>query len=109
MATEVTNTKVAAFDVTIQNRNNDADVTSRTVSFDLPYNSEVGISDLATIASTYFTVAGMSNVFQPTSWRDYKGLDDVYIMKGVTPILTEKTESKGDYIEVPASVEKKIP
>lgn len=99
MAVKIENTKTASFEITLQNNNDEYDVTKRTVSFDLPPTSTITSDNMATIASTYFAVAGMSNVFQPTSWRDNKGLDDVYILKGVTPILTEKTVTEGELVE----------
>lgn len=106
MAYTIKSSKTASFEITLQNKNDDTDVTKRTISFDLPSDSTIGAQQVSTIASTYFAVAGMSNVFQPTSWRDYKGLDDVYIFKGVTPSITEKTVTEGEYIEPPSTQKK---
>lgn len=105
MASVVKTTRVAGFELTLQNKDNADDMPKRTISIDVP--STVDISQVATVASTYFAVAGMSNVFQPTGWRDEKGEFETYILKGVTPILTEKTVTTGDII-VPPSIQKKI-
>lgn len=100
MAKTITTT-TAGFELTLVNTQNDTDVTKRTVSFDLPSNTTITSSDqLITIASTYFAVAGMSNVFQPTGWRDYEGAVDVYSLQAITPVFTEKTVSTSDEITV---------
>lgn len=100
MATKVVTTNTASFELTLVNSQDDTDVTKRTVSFELPNNTTITASDLSTIASTYFAVAGMSNVFQPTGWRDYEGAVDVYTLQAVTPIFTEKTVSEAEQITV---------
>ena len=103
MADKAKTTKTAGFEILLQNTNNVEDTTTRTVSFDLPYDSTIGADNLATIASTYFAVAGMSNVFQPAGWRDYEGAQDVFKMVSVTPILTEKTVTTGEAIFPPSA------
>lgn len=102
MAFKTDETKVAGFELTLVNNSDPTDVQKRTINFDLPYNTTTQPSDIATIASTYFAVAGMSNVFQPNGWRDFQGNFDVYIMQSVKPIWTEKTVVKGDEILPPA-------
>lgn len=101
MAFKTDSTKVAGFELTLVNNADPNDIVKRTINFDLPTNSAVQPEDVATIASAYFAVAGMSNVFQPTGWRDYQGNFDVYIMQSVKPVLTEKTVVRGDEI-IPA-------
>lgn len=96
MASVVKTTRVASFEIDLQNVDNVNDTTKRTISIDVP--ASVTSSQVATVASAYFAVAGMSNVFQPTGWRDYQGSFDVYKMVGVTPSLTEKTVTTGDMI-----------
>jgi len=94
-------TNTASFELTLVNTQDDTDVTKRTISFDLPYNTTIASSDqLITIASTYFAVAGMSNVFQPTGWRDYEGAVDIYTLQAVTPVFTEKTVSESEPVTV---------
>lgn len=98
MATKTETTKTATFELTLQNSNDDTDTVKRSISFDLPPSSTIQPEDIADIATDYFFGAGMSNVFQPSNWRDYEGLDDVYILKGITPVLTQKTVSEADYV-----------
>lgn len=97
MAIKTTTSKTAGFEITLVNADN-TDTTKRTVSFDLPSNSTITAENLATIASTYFAVGGMSDVFQPTNWRDYEGAYEVYTMQSVQPILTTKTVAEADEI-----------
>lgn len=103
MADQAKTTKTAGFEILLQNTTNVEDTTTRTVTFDLPYDSTIGAANVTTIASTYFAVAGMSNVFQPTGWRDYEGSQDVYKMISVTPVLTEKTVTTGAAIFPPSA------
>ncbi len=98
---KTTSTTVAGFKLTLVNTENPSEVYDRTVNFDLPVGTTIRSADqLATIASTYFAAAGMSNVFQPTGWRDYEGALDVCSLQAVTPILTEKTVSTSDEITI---------
>lgn len=103
MADQAKTTKTAGFEILLQNTTNVEDTSTRTVSFDLPYDSTIGSANLATIASTYLAVAGMSNVFQPAGWRDYEGAQDIYKMISVTPVLTEKTVTTGAAIFPPSA------
>lgn len=94
-------TTTAGFKLTLVNTENPSEVFDRTVSFDLPLGTSIHSADqLSTIASTYFAAAGMSNVFQPTGWRDYEGGLDVCSLQAVTPILTEKAVSTANEITV---------
>lgn len=98
---KTTTTTTAGFELTLVNTQDDTDITKRTVSFELPNNTTIASSDqLITIASTYFAVAGMSNVFQPTGWRDYEGAVDVYSLQAVTPVFTEKTVSESEPVTI---------
>ena len=99
MAFETKTSRVAGFKIDLVSSQNPNSTTSRTVSFDVA--STVTGAQVQTVASAFFAQAGMSNVFQPNGWRDYEGDDEVYIMTGVTPILTEKTTMTGEVI-VPA-------
>lgn len=94
MAYEVKSSRVASFKIDLVNSENPSDTTSKTINFDVP--DSVDITQAETVASTYFAVAGMSNVFQPAGWRDYEGNFEVYLMTGVTPSVTEKTVTTGD-------------
>lgn len=94
-------TTAASFKLTLVNTADANDVVDRSVSFDLPIGTSIRSADqLSTIASTYFAAAGMSNVFQPTAWRDYEGENDVYSLQAVTPVLTEKVVSTADEITI---------
>ena len=102
---KTTTTTTASFELTLVNTQDNTDTTKRTVSFELPSNTTIASSDqLITIASTYFAVAGMSNVFQPSGWRDYEGAVDVYSLQAVTPVLTEKTVSESEPITVQGGI-----
>lgn len=92
---ETKTTYVASFNLNLQNNNQPDDTTTRTVSFDV--NEEVHAGMVASAASL-FAAASLSSVFQPSNWRDSGGVEDVYILTGITPELTEKTVTKLDTI-----------
>mgnify|MGYP003447650716 CR=1 FL=1 len=93
-------TTAAGFKLTLVNTENPSEVYDRTVSFDLPIGTTIRSADQLTTAASLFAAAGMSNVFQPTGWRDYMGELDVCTIQAITPILTEKVVSTADEITV---------
>lgn len=95
---ETKTTYVASFELDLQNNNQPNDTTTRSVSIDVGETANFGMVETA---ASLFSAASLSSVFQPASWRDSGGVEDVYILKGITPTLTEKTVTEGDLI-IPA-------
>jgi len=97
MAYETKQVKTANFKIDLKDSEDEQITTSRTISFDI--DDEVTAAQVATVASTFFAVGGMSNVFQPANWRDYQGVDTVYIMTAVTPSTTTRITTTGEPIK----------
>lgn len=98
MAAQATTTYVASFELTLENTENANDTTKRTISFDVPSNTDE--SKIIPTANL-FAASSVNTVFQPTNWRDYGGNWDVYKITNIQPGLTEKTVVKYDEI-IPA-------
>ena len=94
---ETKTTRTASFGLNLQNNNQPNDTTTRTISFDVAETVHAGMVESA---ASLFSAASLSSVFQPTSWRDSEGTEDVYILTSIEPELTEKTVTKLDPVTV---------
>lgn len=95
MAAETVTTRVASFELSLENTEDSTDTTRRTISFDVPASTDQASIEAA---AQLFTASSLSTAFQPANWRDYGGNWDVYKLTAVKPSLTEKTVVTYDQI-----------
>lgn len=106
MATKLTQSRTATFDITLQRG---TEQKTRRISFD-SYNTTGDSTDIQTAMSNIAQslVGGYNTFIQPTQWRDSDNTEEEWKTIAVKPVLTDSTQIELDEVIPTPTTEKKI-